>query len=304
MLYSYSYVLMNGGFMRTLKHYWINVFTTEQDQGNPLPVFVLDAPLSDRSMQAIAQMMNQSETVFIHGLDFERPMIRLFTPAQELPFAGHPIVGALAVLKTIFPNRQFAEVEVPAGHVAIKIDEQTNIVWLKTPRAPEIRASTLDQELSSQLLGVPMDKIASLPIWVNVGSEQLLVELTDFASVDAIQMNADVMREHASLYPGREITYVWAREGDEVYVRFMYLQNGAVLEDPGTGSACANLGGLQVAQGLHDFSWRLRQGCLLGRENILFLNVTSDNEIWIGGQNRLMGEGVLYWSENQSHLSC
>jgi predicted PhzF superfamily epimerase YddE/YHI9 len=77
----------------------------------------------------------------------------------------------------------------------------------------------------------------------------------------------------------------------------MYFKNGALSEDSGTGSACSNLGGLQVLEGNNDFEWTIRQGCLLGRENILFLKVTANQEIWIGGQNRFMGKGELLWAD-------
>jgi predicted PhzF superfamily epimerase YddE/YHI9 len=91
---------------------------------------------------------------------------------------------------------------------------------------------------------------------------------------------------------------VWAKEGNDAYVRFMYLQNGAVLEDPGTGSACANLGGLHLLQQKTPLACRVRQGVLLGRENVLYLEVNQQDDIWIGGQNCLMGEGQLIWNEN------
>ncbi len=283
---------------QTLRYMWVNVFTTEQDKGNPLPVFLLDSVLSDQSMQQIAAMFNQSETVFITDYLGQMPQIRLFTPAHELPFAGHPLIGSIAALQAAYPDLVISRIEVPAGVVETRVDEEMDIVWLKTPKAPQMRDGQITLAQTSAMLGLPEDKIKSLPVWVNVGSEQLLVEVSDFAAVDAIQLDASLMAKHASLYPGREITYVWAKEGNEAYVHFMYLQNGAVLEDPGTGSACANLGGLHLLQQKTPLACRVRQGVLLGRENVLYLEVNQQDDIWIGGQNRLMGEGQLIWNEN------
>lgn len=283
--------------MQSLTYYWINVFTSEQDKGNPLPVFVLKKALSKTAMQQIATMMNQSETVFIENLNRDLPKLHIYTPMQELPFAGHPIIGALQIIKMLKNSSCTKQIETLAGIVDIKIDQNKQIYWIKAPVAPKMRASTLDIPLTSQMLNIPEAQILSEPKWLNTGSEQLLVEVKDQETVDSIKINLDLFEKHATLYAGRTMIYVWARDNDEVYVRYMYFKNGALGEDSGTGSACSNLGGLQVLEGNNDFEWTIRQGCLLGRENILFLKVTANQEIWIGGQNRFMGKGELLWAD-------
>lgn len=283
--------------MQSLTYYWINVFTSEQDKGNPLPVFVLKKALSKTAMQQIATMMNQSETVFIENLNRDLPKLHIYTPMQELPFAGHPIIGALQIIKMLKNSSCTKQIETLAGIVDIKIDQNKQIYWIKAPVAPKERASTLDIPLTSQMLNIPEAQILSEPKWLNTGSEQLLVEVKDQETVDSIKINLDLFEQHATLYAGRTMIYVWARDNDEVYVRYMYFKNGALGEDSGTGSACSNLGGLQVLEGNNDFEWTIRQGCLLGRENILFLKVTANQEIWIGGQNRFMGKGELLWAD-------
>lgn len=283
--------------MQSLTYYWINVFTSEQDKGNPLPVFVLKKALSKTAMQQIATMMNQSETVFIENLNRDLPKLHIYTPMQELPFAGHPIIGALQIIKMLKNSSCTKQIETLAGIVDIKIDQNKQIYWIKAPVAPKERASTLDIPLTSQMLNIPEAQILSEPKWLNTGSEQLLVEVKDQETVDSIKINLDLFEKHATLYAGRTMIYVWARDNDEVYVRYMYFKNGALGEDSGTGSACSNLGGLQILEGNNDFEWTIRQGCLLGRENILFLKVTANQEIWIGGQNRFMGKGELLWAD-------
>lgn len=283
--------------MQSLTYYWINVFTSEQDKGNPLPVFVLKKALSKTAMQQIATMMNQSETVFIENLNRDLPKLHIYTPMQELPFAGHPIIGALQIIKMLKNSSCTKQIETLAGIVDIKIDQNKQIYWIKAPVAPKVRTSTLDIPLTSQMLNIPEAQILSEPKWLNTGSEQLLVEVKDQETVDSIKINLDLFEKHATLYAGRTMIYVWARDNNEVYVRYMYFKNGALGEDSGTGSACSNLGGLQVLEGNNDFEWTIRQGCLLGRENILFLKVTGNQEIWIGGQNRFMGKGELLWAD-------
>ncbi|WP_077929351.1 PhzF family phenazine biosynthesis protein [Wohlfahrtiimonas populi] len=283
--------------MQSLTYYWINVFTSEQDKGNPLPVFVLKKALSKTAMQQIATMMNQSETVFIENLNRDLPKLHIYTPMQELPFAGHPIIGALQIIKMLKNSSGTKQVETLAGIVDIKIDQNKQIYWIKAPVAPKERASTLDIPLTSQMLNIPESKILSQPKWLNTGSEQLLVEVKDQETVDSIKINLDLFEQHATLYAGRTMIYIWTRDNQDVYVRYMYFKNGALGEDSGTGSACSNLGGLQVLEGNNDFEWTIRQGCLLGRENVLFLKVTANQEIWIGGQNRFMGKGELLWAD-------
>lgn len=283
--------------MQSLTYYWVNVFTTEQDKGNPLPVFVLKKSLSKTAMQKIAAMMNQSETVFIENLNGDCPKFHIYTPMQELPFAGHPIIGALQIIQKLKTSCCTKKIETLAGIVDIQMDQHKQIHWIKAPVAPTKRASTLDIPLTSQMLTIPESQILSEPKWLNTGSEQLIVELSDANAVDAIKIDLDLFAKHATLYAGRTMIYVWARENQDVYVRYLYFKNGALGEDSGTGSACSNLGGLQVLEGNTDFEWTIRQGCLLGRENILHLKVTANEEIWIGGQNRFMGKGELLWAD-------
>ncbi|GAA5103660.1 PhzF family phenazine biosynthesis protein [Wohlfahrtiimonas larvae] len=283
--------------MQSLNYYWINVFTTEQDKGNPLPVFVLKKTLSQTAMQKIATMMNQSETVFIENLNNDSPKLHIYTPMQELPFAGHPIIGALQIIKKLKNSSCTDSLETLAGTVNVQIDQHQQIYWIKAPITPKQRASTLDIPLTSQMLNIPESQIVSAPQWLNTGSEQLIVELSDANAVDSIQINLDLFQKHATLYAGRTMIYLWARDHDNVYTRYLYFKNGALGEDSGTGSACSNLGGLQVLEGNNNFEWTIRQGCLLGRENVLFLKVTANQEIWIGGQNRFMGKGELLWAD-------
>ena len=107
---------------------------------------------------------------------------------------------------------------------------------------------------------------------------------------------SDPQKEHATLYEGRTMIYAWSRTNNDVYARYFYLKNGAIGEDSGTGSAAANLGGLHCLNGTTSLEYRIRQGCKMGRENVLHLKVV-EGEIWIGGQNTFMGQGELLWAE-------
>lgn len=294
--YSYHYI-MTGFFMRPLTYYWINVFTTEQDQGNPLPVFVLKHPLSTQAMQKIAAMMNQSETVFIENIHSECPRLHIYTPMHPLPFAGHPIIGALQIIQKLNCHTKTQQIEVDAGIVNTDINIQ-QVHWIQPPAQPSMRQSTLDIPLTSQMLNIPESQILSEPKWLNTGSEQLIVELKDAQAIDAVKIDTILFEKHATLYAGRTMLYLWAKiDNHTIYSRYLYLKNGALNEDSGTGSACANLGGLQVLENNKNLEWEIHQGCLLGRKNILHLKVTDQQIIWIGGQTRFMGKGELFWAD-------
>lgn len=283
--------------MQTINYYWINVFTTQQDQGNPLPVIILEKSLSAQSMQQIATMFNQSETIFIEDAHSDLPKLHIYTPAHELPFAGHPIIGALEILNKINSGKLTSQISCKAGIVAANLDINKNIYWIKAPALPSSKESQLDLTLTSQMLGIEESQILHAPIWINSGSEQLLVQIQDPKTIDSVNIDLALFEQYATLYPGRTMIYLWAKSPTGIYARYLYLNHGALREDSGTGSAAANLGGWHQFQGESNVEYQIQQGTHLGQESILYLKVTPNQEIWIGGQNRFIGEGELYWED-------
>lgn len=283
--------------MTTLHYHWVNVFTDQQHLGNPLPVVILEKPLTPLSMQQIATMFNQSETIFIEAAQSDQPQLHIYTPEHALPFAGHPLIGALEVLNALRPEHPVQKVVCQAGIVATHFDPQTHIHWIKAPTFPSQRVSTLDIERTAKMLGLATSEIAHEPIWINSGSEQLLVQIKTAASIDTINIDLEMFQTSATLFPGRAMIYLWAKSAQGIYARYLYLNHGALREDSGTGSAAANLGGWHLLQNQTGIEYRIQQGTLLGQESILYLKVTDDQEIWIGGQNRYMGKGELLWED-------
>jgi len=111
------------------------------------------------------------------------------------------------------------------------------------------------------MLGVAVDDLADGPLWVDTGTEQLIVPLASKEAVRRATPSAEVMLAHAG-NGERAMAYVFARKGDDVLARFFFLKHGAVVEDPGTGSACANLGGWRG----HEARGRIRVGQADGRK--------------------------------------
>jgi trans-2,3-dihydro-3-hydroxyanthranilate isomerase len=272
----------------------VNVFTVDDDRfsGNPLCVFEDARGLTDAQMQAIARQMNLSETTFV--LPSERAdadaRVRIFTPGFEMPFAGHPTLGTASVVGA---GRDRVTLEMQAGLVPVVRD---GAFWtLRAARAPETRKVSASPAELASMLDLPEDAVAGEPLWVSTGVEQLVIPLASAELVRAARpVPSQLERWGYSAARQEAMAYVWAAEGDEWTVRFFFTSNGACVEDPATGSACANLGGWWIATGRAlPLSATLRQGDAVGRPSRLGLHVDEDGGIHVKGAVLELGRGTI-----------
>jgi len=272
----------------------INVFTVDGDRfsGNPLCVIEDARGLTDAQMQAIARQMNLSETTFV--LPGEQPgadaRVRIFTPGFEMPFAGHPTLGTASVVGA---GRDRVTLEMRAGLVPVTRDGAS---WtLRAARPPETRKVSASPGELASMLGLPAEAIAGEPLWVSTGVEQLVIPVAAAEHVRAARPVPALLERWGYSETRREaMAYVWAAAGDEWPVRFFFTANGACLEDPATGSACANLGGWWIATGrARPMSATLRQGDAVGRPSRLGLRVDEDGGIHVTGAVIELGRGTL-----------
>lgn len=259
----------------------VNVFAETTFGGNPLAVFTDAYRLSDASMQALARQMNLSETVFVLPSTQANARLRIFTPAHELPFAGHPTLGAAAVLHRQQALADAFTLETNAG--VIPIAYQDGLFTLQAKPARE-RDAKLAIDAAAAMLGLPADAIAAAPSWLDTGSEQLLIQAASREAVLAAQPVPALFARDACLRPGRSVAYLWHEADNLATVRLFFVQGGAVLEDPGTGSACANLGGWCTLHQRYPLQWRVEQGAVLQRPNVLHLTVDEQRRIYVGGR--------------------
>jgi trans-2,3-dihydro-3-hydroxyanthranilate isomerase len=274
----------------------LNVFSLNDDpfSGNPLTVLTDASGLSDAEMQAWARQFNLSETAFITGHDGSgRATVRIFTPRHEMPFAGHPTLGTAAVVAGLAPQPLDAvTLTVPAGDIPVaRIGEAG---WSLTAQAATVREVTSSQAELAAALGVdPSVVVRSDALWVSAGVEQLIVRVDSVDGVRSSRPDADLMTEHL-MSPGRPPhVYVWAWTGPTtIEARLFYTQDGAVHEDPATGSACANLGGWLVHQGSRDLSIAVSQGAAVGRPSLLLLEIDTEGRVHVGGRVDLVGSGT------------
>jgi PhzF family phenazine biosynthesis protein len=269
-----------------------NVFAESPLAGNPLAVFEDARGLDDATMQALALQFNLSETTFVLPSSIATARVRIFTPTFEMAFAGHPTLGTAHVVRTIARAGDRVTLEMRAGVIPVAAQGDR---WALTANAPKHRPCAASRDALAAMLGLAVADLdrASPPLWVDTGSEQLIVPLASFDAVRRAQPSAALLQEHGS-NGERAMAYVFAREGERALARFFFPKHGAVIEDPGTGSACANLGGWLLATGA-PLPQRLSidQGEAVGRPCRLRLTVTSERAIEVSGRVIEIGRGTI-----------
>ena len=268
----------------------VNVFTVDGDRlsGNPLCVFEDARGLSDAQMQALARQMNLSETTFV--LPGEH--VRIFTPGYEMPFAGHPTLGTAHVVRALRSGDHVSLV-MKAGTVEVRANGDT---WtLRAAKAPATRAVDASRGELARMVGLPDDAVVDEPLWVDTGVEQLVIPIASAAQVRAARPVPELIAKHGySATRDEAMAYLWAREEERMIVRFFFTQHGAVIEDPATGSACANLGGWMLATGKPlPISATLRQGDAVGRPSQLGLRIDESRQIYVTGSVIELGRGEV-----------
>ncbi|MET0983925.1 MAG: PhzF family phenazine biosynthesis protein [Steroidobacteraceae bacterium] len=271
----------------------LNVFALESDRfsGNPLCVFEDARGLTDEQMQALALQFNLSETTFILPSDTATSHVRIFTPSFEMPFAGHPTLGTAHVVRDLRDAGDEITLQMQAGIIPVLAHGDT---WTLRANAPKARAPEASREQFASMLGLKTEDIGAQPLWVNTGSEQLIIPLTSVAAVARTKPDVRLMARYGSMSDERCLAYVWADCGDGVLARFFFGRGTAIAEDPATGSAAANLGGWYLATGCSTALERvIWQGEYINRSSQLQLRVDAGRNIFVAGRVLEVGRGVV-----------
>lgn len=277
--------------MKSYHYELVNVFAESYFGGNPLAVFTEADGLSDENMQLIARQMNLSETVFIHTATDQSAVkkLRIFTPAYEMPFAGHPTLGSAFVLHNLLKLDDNYILQTQAGQV--ELTHQNGVITFSRPIGT-VEDAPLSKAEAAEILGLEESDIASQPSWVNTGTDQLLVELSNAEAVKTCNISTALFLQKALSETGISQMYIWHAQVDVAKVRLFFGLSGSVTEDPGTGSAAANLGSWCVKNGRAPLTWQIQQGDEINRPNRLTLQV--NDKIHVGGRVIKVGEGEFY----------
>jgi trans-2,3-dihydro-3-hydroxyanthranilate isomerase len=285
----------------------VDVFAEERYAGNPLAVVRDAADLDTATMQRIAHEFGFSETTFVvSDPQASEPgvRVRIFTPAEEMPFAGHPTLGTAWVIREHLARGRPAALPLALGvgrvPVAFEAAEEGELAWLE---APPIRlGATLEPAQIAPALGLAAtDLAADLPAQhVLAGIQFVHVPLASVAAVSRARLDPEACLPLAAAgFP--TALYWFAREAEgALRARMQWFARDdaarSVREDPATGSAAACLGAYLLAHGGQDVALRIAQGVELGRPSLLRLEArggTAGPRIRVGGRVVEVARGEL-----------
>ena len=272
----------------------VNVFTREGGAltGNPLCVFEDARGLDDATLQKLARQFNLSETTFILPTERATARVRIFTPSYEMPFAGHPTLGTAHVVRALRNTGDAVALEMKAGVIPVNAKGDR---WTLQAVPPTSRAFEMHRAELEDILGLQPGDVGEFPLWCSAGKEQLVVPLASAAAVRRARPKPDAFSRLKSV-DGASMAYVFFDAGDAagtVESRFFFPSGPAILEDPATGSACANLGAwFTVIRPRTDVRRVVSQGEAVQRPSTLYLDVTA-GAIHVGGDVIELGRGSV-----------
>jgi len=260
-----------------------DVFTDRPFGGNPLAVIPDASTLPEDRLQPIAREFGFSETVFV--LPGNPPRLRIFTPTQEIPFAGHPLIGTATALRDLGHP---AEMTLMTGVGPIpatvaqdaRFTRKTTLEILHQP----------DTDLVAACLSLPRDRIAGATI-ASAGLPFVLAEITDRDALATARPETGAFRQGQDRYPlpFDFAVYAYVRDGETIHAR-MFAPLDDIPEDPATGSAAAALALFLAGDG--PLSLMIHQGEDMGRPSRIGADV-ADGAVTIAGRAVKVMEGRL-----------
>jgi len=292
-------------------HY--DVFTGEALVGNQLAVFTDARGLDSTKMQRLAREMNFSESTFILPPEQSDTDIRMriFTPMNEMPMAGHPTIGstfALAHTGVIRPGSARFVFGLNIGPVPVDLDwngEALRFAWM-TQSTPTFGPVIDDRAAVAATLGLAVDDLAEkLPVQqVSCGVPFLLAPLRDRKAVDRAMSDAAAFRRFMTATGLDLAIFLFSIDpvasAETVYSR-MFAPEFGIIEDPATGSASGPLGCYLVHHGVVEGEAARRmvslQGVAMGRSSRIHISIDGDRHeirrVRVGGEAVLVGRGEL-----------
>jgi trans-2,3-dihydro-3-hydroxyanthranilate isomerase len=300
-----------------MRHRFItcDVFTDHIFGGNPLAVFPDARQIPEAALQRIAREFNLSETVFIYppANPSHTRRLRIFTPVAELPFAGHPTIGAAHVLAALgeIPLRGdetrivFEEGVGPVPVLIRASGGRPTFAQLTAAKLPEVGPPAPGRSILADILSLePADILGGMlaPQAVSCGLPYLIVPLRDRDAVRRARVRIDHWESSLKAYWAPDIL-VFSRdpecEGSDIRAR-VFVPSMSIPEDPATGSAATALGAyLAARESAPDakFRWVVEQGFEIDRPSLLEIEVEKSGGevvvVRVGGASALVSEGTI-----------
>lgn len=286
--------------MKTVEYYLLDVFTDQPFTGNPLAVFLAAGELETCTMQALANELNLAETVFLSAATGPNhfPM-RIFTPTQELAFAGHPTVGTAHLLAALnLVNRdQTLLLQPPIGELAVRYDQGR--ATFTTAKPATVMASTIDHASAAELLSLKAHQVIGNPVLASFGLPFHLIELADITALESVRISTTIWA-NAIAPSSAEQVYLYVAEPQHspemlIHSRMFSMEN-SLCEDPATGSAAAALTGYLASLQTDALQCKIHQGVEMGRPSVIYTAANGDIKagfVEVGGNAVVVGKGAF-----------
>ncbi|MEW6583233.1 MAG: PhzF family phenazine biosynthesis protein [Actinomycetota bacterium] len=283
---------------------WVDVFAPRPLSGNPLAVVLEPEDLDTERMQRLAAELGLSETVFVFPPDSPSAAarLRIFTPAAELPVAGHPVVGAAWVMHAAGDMSADGVVETGVGPLRVRVSGQVATMMQATPEA----GALVDADEVAAACGVAAAGAGEAPapaqVW-STGVPQLMLPVADTEVLAGARPDAAALARLGERdgWRGVSLYTLTGRDAGRVEAQVRHFAPGiGVLEDPATGSAAGGLGSCLAAAGLGDgaaLQLVVRQGAEMGRPGEIAVRVTVQGgvprRVQVGGRVVPLFQGRL-----------
>ena len=282
----------------------VDVFTDQPLEGNALAVFPDASGLDDVTMQKIAREMNLSETTFVVPSAREDCAVgvRIFTPTQEMDFAGHPTIGTSFVLMEegiISDNSERFVLEEKIGPVSVRVDRRTRpLIWLRTPQI--VAGRTFERAVCAQALGLDTNDVLDItPRLMSAGNPTIFIALKDTDAVDRAWLDSRGSSILKKAHQGEFCVFVFTPTPEGAYSR-MFAPDYGVPEDPATGSSTGPLAAFMMQHNLVTNTPGTRfiseQGTKMGRRSILHIHIFGEcgkDGIDVGGNVTTVSEATM-----------
>jgi len=291
---------------RSYRYCVVDVFTDQPFEGNSLAVFPHASGLDDGTMQRIARELNLSETTFVFPATRSDCVanVRIFTPAKELIFAGHPTIGTSFVLLAegiVSGHVDHFVLDEKIGPVPIRVEPGPRpLIWLRTP--PIEYGKTYEPSACAEMLTLNVNDLLDVaPQLVSAGVPTIFVpvknkEIVDHALLDAGRLKILIGPDSEPL-----CVFVFTPTVEGAYSR-MFAPLYGISEDPATGSATGPLASFMIRNGLTSGTAERRfiseQGTKMGRRSLLYVCIQGENGkvgIDVGGYVTPLTEATMRW---------
>jgi trans-2,3-dihydro-3-hydroxyanthranilate isomerase len=289
----------------------VDVFTTEPLAGNSLAVFPDASDFDVATMQRIARELNLAESAFVLPATREdcAARVRIFTPAREMAFAGHPTIGTAFVLlqeQVVSAGCSFFALEEEIGPISLRKEVgERPLIWLRTPPIHEGRF--FDSSLCAIALGLEaQDLLPMSPQLLSSGNPTVIVAARDKAAVDRAWLDIVDLKALKNSENESFCVFLFTPTPDGAYSRMFAPEHG-IAEDPATGSSTGPLAVYMIRHNLVSGQAGKRfiseQGTKMGRRSLLHVEIHGENAtdgISVGGNVTPIAEAVMTLDLNES----